>query len=120
MSLLFDDVSRVIASPVSRRKMLGMVGTAFGGAMLAALGLQPTALGQATPENCPHGTTPCHGKCCEKGLICCAGKCCTSKKAKCMTSFCCESGIVCAGKCCTENEFCHDGKCKKVISPVEP
>lgn len=120
MSLLFDDLSRAIASPVSRRKMLGMVGSAFGGAMLAALGLPSAAFGQENSEKCPKGTTPCHGKCCEPGLICCAGKCCLSKKAKCMTSYCCESGIVCASKCCEPNEICDRGQCRRMISPNQP
>jgi hypothetical protein len=120
MSLLLDDISRVIASPISRRKAIGMVGATIGGALLAAIGFKPVALGQETDFKCPKGTTPCHGKCCPEGLICCGGKCCTSRKAKCLTSFCCESGIVCAGKCCKDGEFCVKGKCRKQISPTEP
>jgi hypothetical protein len=120
MSSLFDDVSRLIASPVSRRKMLGMLGTAFGGAMLAAFGIQPAALAQAAPEKCLKGQTACHGKCCDAGFICCGAKCCTSKRAVCQSSFCCESGIVCAGKCCNENQVCDKGRCVREISPDKP
>jgi hypothetical protein len=124
MSSLFDDVSRVIASPVSRRKMLGMVGSSIGGALLAALGLQSAALGQTQEDDprprCPKGTTPCRGKCCPEGLICCGGICCSTRTAVCQSSFCCESGIVCAGKCCHVNEYCTKGECRKVISPPAP
>jgi hypothetical protein len=132
--LLFDDVSRMIASPVPRRQMLGMLGSALGGAMLASLGLRSAAFGQnpGVPK-CSSGQILCNGKCCsgtcqdgrccEKntthcgfeccggGLICCNGHCCTCRTAVCFDGFCCESGIVCAGKCCDLNQMCCKGKC---------
>ena len=60
MSLLFDDVSRIVASPVSRRKMLGLVGGAVGGAVLASLGLgKPAAAfgGGGSKPTSPPGKT---------------------------------------------------------------
>jgi hypothetical protein len=122
MSLLFDDISRVIASPVSRRKMLATVGTMLGGALLAVFGLQSSALADTDEDKkciCPKGQYACHGKCCDDGTPCCGPKCCTSTKAVCLKGGCCETGVVCAGRCCCEDEHCVDGKCRKIISPTQ-
>lgn len=137
MNNLFDDVSRVIGSPVSRRKVLGMVGGAVGGAVLASLGLRAAAFGQETSENkpkCGPHQTPCgkiccdsvrvcvDGICCPPGHINCAGKCCggTCTNGKCCGKdshycggVCCPNGqICCNGKCCGSTAaVCHNGKC---------
>src|SRR5271165_4018590 len=100
MSKLFDDVSRIIGSPVSRRKMLGLVGGAVGGAVLASLGL-----GEAYGDD--HDNKPKCGKhqivcgrtCCDPGQTCCDGKCCGSKQ------------VCCNGKCCSPGQTCCNGKC---------
>ena len=142
MSLLFDDISRVIASEFPRRKMLSMLGAAVGGAVMASLGVRSEAFGQipGVPK-CGHGEILCNGRCCagtcqngrccEKstvhcgfeccggGLLCCSGHCCTCKTAFCFHGFCCESGVICAGRCCELQEFCVDGKCRRVISPTQ-
>lgn len=137
MNSLFDDVSRVIGSPVSRRKMLSLVGSAVGGAMFASLGLRATAFGAQTPENtakcgphqkacgknccdpdrvcvegicCPPGQTNCNGKCC--GGTCTDGVCCGKESHYCGGA-CCPDGIVCCnGKCCgSKSSVCFNGKC---------
>jgi len=113
MSSLFDDVSRAIASPVSRREMLGTVGAALGGAMLAALGLQRPALGQETqtpgsssgcPKGTPKGYTSCGSHCCDPGNVCCNGVCCEPKQT-CCGGKCCPAGMLCCGvTCCNTRE----------------
>jgi hypothetical protein len=141
MSFLFDDISRVIASEFPRRKMLSMLGAAVGGAVMGSLALRSEAFAQIPDvPNCGHGEILCNGKCCSgtcqngrccekntvhcgfeccgSGLLCCNGHCCTCKTAVCFRGFCCESGVICAGKCCELDEFCVDGKCRRVISPT--
>jgi len=132
MSFLFDDVSRAIGSPVSRRKMLGMVGGTLGGAILASLGLRGAAFGQKT--SCPKGETACGTTCCKSTQVCvdgiccphgnvnCNGKCCSGtctegvccgKNTTYCAGVCCAAGIVCCnGKCCgSTTAVCHNGQC---------
>ncbi len=110
MSAIFDDVSRIIASPVSRRKALALVGKATGGAVLAALGLGAASWASPSPAyddkghehdddkpKCGRNQTVCGKTCCNSGQTCCDGKCC--------------SGPCCNGKCCEKNQVCCDGKC---------
>ena len=60
MNTLFDDLSRIIASPIPRRQALKLVGGAVGSAVVAALGLGRTSRvwgavfgsPQALPEQC--------------------------------------------------------------------
>jgi hypothetical protein len=138
MSSLFDDVSRVIGSSVSRRKMLGMVGGAVGGAVFASLGLRAAAFGAQSPQTakkCPPDKTACGTNCCDPHQVCvdgeiccppghisCNGKCCggTCTNGLCCGKnytycggVCCPDGIVCCnGKCCgSTNAVCFNGKC---------
>ena len=74
MSTLFDDVARIIASPISRRKALRMVGGAVGSAAFAALGLETAswALTAASASvSCKKGQTACGSSCCSSTQICC-------------------------------------------------
>jgi len=134
MSAIFDDVSRIIASPISRRKALALVGKATGGAVLAALGLGAASWASPSPAYddkghehdddkpkcgpnqtvcgktcCNSGQTCCDGKCCGSGQSCCSGKCCDPGQT-CCNGKCC-SGPCCNGKCCEKNQVCCDGKC---------
>jgi len=100
MSTLFDDVSRIIASPVSRRKMLGLIGGAVGGAVLASFGLQAAALDENNNmPKCGTHQTLCGKTCCDPGHACCDGKCCGSKC------------VCCNGRCCDSDDVCCDGRC---------
>lgn len=141
MSLLFDDISRVIASEFPRRKMLGMLGAAVGARWwrLLACGLKlsgkrlqcPSAVtvkysatadaapGPARTADVVKNMRHCGFECCGADLLCCNGHCCTCKTAVCFRGFCCESGVICAGRCCELQEFCVDGKCRRVISPTQ-
>ena len=120
MSLLIDDVSRIVASPVSRRKMLGMLSGAIGGAMVASLGLRTAAFAAAVPP-CKAGQTPCgttccgspkvcvNGICCPAGDVNCGGKCCPGT---CTNGLCCgKNTTYCNGKCCAAGNICCNGVC---------
>src|SRR5271157_3843161 len=99
MSFLFDDVSRAIGSPVSRRKMLGMVSGAVGGAILTSLGLRAAAFGAQTPKTtkCGPNHTVCGTNCCNSAEVCVNG-------------ICCPPGYInCNGKCC--GGTCNNGIC---------
>jgi len=130
MSSLFDDVSRVIGSSVSRRKMLGMVGSAVGGAVLASLGLRGAAFGAESPDSppCKAGYTPCGSICCPPSKVCvngiccppgytnCNGKCCGGT---CYGSLCCgKNATLCGGKCCEPGLICCNGVCCSVPGSV--
>src|ERR1700690_69890 len=119
MSFLVDDVSRIVASSFSRRKMLGMVGSAIGGAMLASLGLRTAAFGSQTPETtakCPPDKTACGTKCCDPHQICVHGICCPPGNINCNGTCCggtCKNGVCCGkdlthcgGACCAEGITC--------------
>src|SRR5690348_13551177 len=89
MSVLLDDISRIIASSVSRREVLKLVGGTVGGAMLASLGWSQSSPPKVTcgKRFCPTGDTCCHGKiCCPPGSQCCGPL---------GSPFCCLSGCVC-------------------------
>lgn len=126
MSALIDDISRVIASPVSRRRAFKMVSGAVGGALLASLGLgrAARALGDEGDPGCPNHGVWCGGKCYPKGTPCCGGsycdddhQCCgdycCGKKQACCGRECCNHGSTCCGRttCCPAGVACCDGKC---------
>src|SRR5205814_5611620 len=50
MSALLDDVSRIIASPISRRQTLRLVCGAVGGAVLASLSFGRPSRGLGSPD----------------------------------------------------------------------
>jgi hypothetical protein len=120
MSFLFDDLSRAIGSPVSRRKMIGMVSGAVGGAILTSLGLRAASFAQPSTK-CPPGKTVCgqyccsstqvclNGLCCPTGYLNCNGKCCGGT---CNNGVCCGKNLTyCGGACCSEGIICCNGKC---------
>jgi len=129
MSRLFDDVSRIIASPLSRRKALALVGKATGGAVLAALGLGTvswsslsTAYDNKGNDRDDHGDdhnkpkcgpsqTVCGKTCCNSNQTCCDGKCCSAGQT-CCGKKCCGAGQKCCDeKCCDPGETCCKNKC---------
>ena len=98
MNTLFDDIARIIASPVSRRQAVRLVSGAIGGAVLTSLGLaRPFQAGAAAAVTCPTGSSPCTNgtksaccvndaqKCCKAGpdhSHPCVGAVCPSGLAK--------------------------------------
>ena len=130
MNFLVDDVSRIVASSVSRRKMLGMVGGAVGGAVLVSLGFRTAAFGAQSPNTtkCPSGKTVCgtyccdpqqicvDGLCCPPGYVNCSGKCCGGT---CTNGMCCGKNYTyCGGVCCPDGIVCCNGKCCGSTSAV--
>jgi len=128
MSALIDDISRAIASPVSRRQAFKMVSGAVGSALLASLGLGSAtralgADGQGDPR-CPRFWVSCRGKCyppgftccgstvCEEFHHCCQDHCCEDLQSCCGSS-CCNHGSTCCGNktCCACGVACCNGKC---------
>jgi len=127
MSTLIDDLSRVIASPVSRRQAFKMVSGAVGGALLASLGLgRATRMLGAGGNNqpCPDHGVRCNGQCyqqgyaccgptaCDRNHQCCRDHCCDNKQSCCGSS-CCNYGSTCCGNntCCACGVACCNGKC---------
>src|SRR5208337_2674295 len=118
MSALLDDISRITASPISRREAFKLVGGAVGGALIASLGLGRASRGLAAQKRvtCPTGQIVCGTKCCTSTQTCsngaccatakaCNGKCCTSTQT-CISGACCASAQVCSGKCCASGQTC--------------
>ena len=117
----FDDLTRRLAAPVSRRAAFkAMIGTALGGALgLKVVGDVDTAgasarcpagtvyctdTKQCTPDNPPR--VACNGVCCSPGQTCAAGKC--SAPSCLVLGFCgpgnpCPPGYVCANSICISN-----------------
>src|SRR5262245_17724542 len=108
MGELFDDISRILASPMPRRRAfklgLGMVA----GGVLATLGMQQPAHG-AQRVNCavknsgtpPSGTPP---SCGPFKKLCPGGQCCEMAEECCLAlPFCCPAGTTCfpgGAPCC--------------------
>jgi len=140
MSVLIDDIARVIASPISRRRAFRLVGGAVGGAVLASLGLPRAARAQPQNSGCTGGQVPCDQTCCYTYELCCGGTCygievkqaytccgtvlCRNLSEQCCTNYCCKRSQTCCGlqccahgqgccgnTCCPENSFCCGGAC---------
>ena len=128
MSALIDDISRAIASPVSRRQAFKMVSGAVAGAVLASLGLgrAARALGAPATTNppCPDHEVRCGGRCYPPGYTCCGKavcdgfhKCCTdhccARNQTCCGAGCCSPGSTCCGNktCCPVGSACCNGRC---------
>jgi hypothetical protein len=131
VSILLDDIARIIASPIPRRRALRLVGGAVGGAVAAAMGQRMSWAAQvagalnAPSRSCPKGQTVCgtgtcavccssgqtcqgptsRGQyyCCNKGQSGCNGTCCGSGQT------CCTSGNTAV--CCSSGQTCCNGKC---------
>jgi len=119
MGALIDDISRVIASPVSRRRAFEMVTRAVGGAALASLGLSRAArlLGAqaGNSTSCFGGGVLCNGNCYPPGFTCCGNlvacngyqSCCTNAG---FTPHCCDKFSNCCGNaCCPQRRICCGG-----------
>jgi hypothetical protein len=128
MSALIDDISRVIASPVSRREAFRLVSGAVGGAVLASLGLARAAraLGAQATTNSPNSPCPnhgvlCGGKCYPKDYRCCGTLVCNGDQICCSNTHCCDDAQTCCGTtpgstccnntCCPPHQACCNGKC---------
>ena len=122
MSALFDDVSRILAGPSSRRQAFRLVGGALGGAVIASLGLGRASLGWGAPVGnsqasdsgvtCPTGQKHCGGLpgiCCGSTQFCCG----SGSNIKCCNKKCCTSPFGGGTVCCDKGPFC----CYPFIGP---
>jgi len=75
MSFLIDDVARIMASPLPRRKALKLLGSTFAGAVWAAVSVQPARAQCSGTTRCPD--VP-NGKACRANTPCetCPNCCC--------------------------------------------
>lgn len=115
MSSLIDDISRVIASPISRRHALKLVSGAVGGAVLGSLGLGRAAQAQQTNQPCRGDEFAC-GKaaCCKHDQMCCGfcwGASLKDRYHCCGDRLCSRDSVCCANKCCERGEACCGSKC---------
>jgi hypothetical protein len=123
MGVLMDDISRVIASPVSRRQAFKMVSGAVGGALLASLGLgratRMLAADGAGDHRCPRFWVSCHGKCYPPGYRCCGRSVCDRDQICCSNDHCCDDAKTCCGSgCCNRHSTCcgHNTCCQKDVA----
>jgi hypothetical protein len=109
MNLLIDDVARVLATPMSRRKAFARIAGILGGVLLASVPAQAigpcgicTVNGDCTGVaanncvSCPGGGSIC----CRPGYACCGtshccpnAACCNSQTGTCFSSTSCQVQI---------------------------
>jgi hypothetical protein len=113
----FDDIARVMASPMPRRQALRRIAGLCAGAALVAVVSPGRA--QAQSKSCKSN------KDCSTGYFCCNSICWPNGSNICgsgASSICCPAGQVCCGVgsdavCCGMGQTCKNGKCKGNISP---
>lgn len=128
MSILMDDISRLIASPIPRRKALRMLGGVVGGSILASLGLERASHAMGTGMRCIGKQVPCNSTCCNPNEMCCGGTCygagvqalynccgtvlCSKASQQCCGNHCCSKKETCCGlQCCSAGRSCCHGQC---------
>jgi hypothetical protein len=118
----FDALSRLLATPMPRRRGLQLLATAVAGVL--GLGGAKTALaGQRCPPPSPAPGTvpngcPCIGATDCRSGACCSGVCCQPPPSNCLAggqscnnnNRCC-SRACCGGICCANNLSCQGGSC---------
>lgn len=87
MDRMFDEIARVLASQMPRRKAFKLLGGALVGGIAAALGGARVGAQSAPTPACKTGETPCAPKganaCCGKNQTCCTN--CLKKGPFCIT-----------------------------------
>jgi len=129
MSLLIDDLSRVIASPIPRRQALRLAGNMLGGGILTYLGLgRASRILAQQSRSCRADQVQCGKTCCYSFETCCDGRCygrefkeratccgsvvCSKSSQQCCTDHCCRKTETCCGtQCCSSGQACCHGKC---------
>ena len=106
MAKLYDEICRILATPMPRSRALKLIFGGIAGAVLA-----PFSFGQACPT-----ARQCAGvnasNCCPTGQQCCnTGS----------SPFCCpNSQTCCSNTCCNPSEECQSGVCVKKPTPHNP
>ena len=98
MSSLFDDVSRIVASPIPRRQAFRLLSRAVGSAVLASIGLGRASRSLGAPQGDGQGTSaPCG-----PDRFACGRGCCDSRREECCRGRCIPRGH----KCCPDGHDC--------------
>src|SRR5713101_813959 len=134
----FDELTKSLATPTSRRQAIKTLAASAFGSILAFSGLDRVF---ARTGHCPPGLTLCHGKCvntktdpkncgvcgtvCVSGL-CVNGLCCPPGTINCNNSCCdgtcingttcCPAKQACGSICCPSGMICQNGQC--VTPPI--
>src|SRR5262249_62102711 len=85
MSFLIDEVARIVASPMPRRKALKLLGSALSGAILATLSVGRAKAQCSTCSGKCNANSPCEAQC---------AQCCCGPNGTCIV------GIPCGGHGC--------------------
>ena len=141
MSLLIDELSRIIASPIPRRKALRLAGNMLGGGILAYFGLGRASRALARdPRQCDRDEVTCGRICCRPAetccgeietclpprfaryVNCCGRAICWKTSQQCCVDHCCGKMDSCCGaRCCGPESMCCNGRCvPKRPSPTQP
>ena len=114
----FDEIARLLASPIPRRQVFRRVIGGLAAAALAAIGSPPQALAGvscATNADCSAGQFCCNASiCCPDADVCCGLG---------ANSICCPNNQVCCGGahtpavCCAVGELCYNNQCVTNVSP---
>src|SRR5438874_1757630 len=103
MDSLIDDVARILASSMPRRKVFRLIGGAIAAAVVPAIGVRPVSA-----QQCPPGQNTCgngnNAICCQRSRCCAAAgnraTCCTRGECFCNNGTCAAStGGRCPGGC---------------------
>ncbi len=119
MGALIDDISRAIASSVSRREAFKMVTGSVGGAVLASLGFGRAARAQGAQDfPCPERGVFCNVHCYPRGSTCCGDRIvCFADQTCCSNTHCCDNSQNCCGaSCCPKTRNCCNGACCRPFS----
>jgi hypothetical protein len=91
MANIFDDISRILATPMRRSTALRLILGALAGAVLTPLGFSQSSrepCAGARGGSCPPGQKCCFGThCCPHPHICCGDTCCPPPK-ECVNGIC--------------------------------
>ena len=118
MDQLFDNIARILATPMSRRKAVGLVGSALAAAMVAALGVEPVytegqvpPIGECNPQQEKGGSKTCRDN---GGPSCCPPGTCCANTGKARAQCCTKGQCVCAnGRCAASNGGNCPGGCSR-------
>jgi hypothetical protein len=112
MNELIDNVARILATPMPRRKAMKLFGGALAAAVVAFAGAEPLKAAACTSKD-PKGSTTCgsgsSAKCCPAGTCCAA----SHGSSTSVTSCCTKGQYVCPDGTCTSSVAAGNKTCKK-------
>src|SRR6266536_1386290 len=93
MNDFIDNVSRILATPMPRRKAMKLFGGAFAAAVVAAVGVQPAEAAACTAKQVSSGSVTCGNG---SNATCCKGGCCYGPATN---KICCSGFLATNGSC---------------------